>query len=225
MLALCQEHRLEHRTKHIALRYFLARELQQRGQLRLAYVASQANTADVFTKFIHSSDFFSHADVYVEASPPTPRWGQPDDCAWDESTVGADDDVPADEQPCGDGEPGGDGETGSKAGTEADVFPKGVASAADDDGVETWWRDAPRETMPIPTYPLLNRKRPHPSVENRDARPPSPRHKPTQHKRASYTSREKLKWLVQLEVAASISEVVRESGIHRKCLTEWKQQA
>ncbi|CAI7892877.1 unnamed protein product, partial [Closterium sp. NIES-53] len=40
MLALCREHRLEHRTKHIALRYFLARELQQRGQLHLAYVAS-----------------------------------------------------------------------------------------------------------------------------------------------------------------------------------------
>ncbi|CAI7877133.1 unnamed protein product [Closterium sp. NIES-54] len=50
MLALCQEHRLEHKTKHIALRYFLARELQQRGQLRLAYVASEANTADIFTK-------------------------------------------------------------------------------------------------------------------------------------------------------------------------------
>ncbi|CAI7821415.1 unnamed protein product [Closterium sp. NIES-53] len=50
MLALCREHRLEHRTKHIALCYFLARELQQRGQLRLAYVASQANTADMFTK-------------------------------------------------------------------------------------------------------------------------------------------------------------------------------
>ncbi|CAI7916910.1 unnamed protein product [Closterium sp. NIES-54] len=31
MLALCREHRLEHKTKHIALRYFLARELQQRG--------------------------------------------------------------------------------------------------------------------------------------------------------------------------------------------------
>ncbi|CAI7844357.1 unnamed protein product [Closterium sp. NIES-53] len=27
MIALCKEHRLEHRTKHIALRYFLAREL------------------------------------------------------------------------------------------------------------------------------------------------------------------------------------------------------
>ncbi|CAI7873296.1 unnamed protein product [Closterium sp. NIES-53] len=50
MLALCQEHRLEHRTKHIALRYFFARELEQRGQLRLAYVASRTNTADVFTK-------------------------------------------------------------------------------------------------------------------------------------------------------------------------------
>ncbi|CAI7768474.1 unnamed protein product [Closterium sp. NIES-54] len=50
MIALCREHRLEHRTKHIALCYFLAHELQQRGQLRLAYVASQANTADIFTK-------------------------------------------------------------------------------------------------------------------------------------------------------------------------------
>ncbi|CAI7819116.1 unnamed protein product [Closterium sp. NIES-54] len=56
MLALCQEHSLEHRTKHIALRYFLARELQQRGQLRLAYVASQANTADVFTKALQPCD-------------------------------------------------------------------------------------------------------------------------------------------------------------------------
>ncbi|CAI7740326.1 unnamed protein product [Closterium sp. NIES-53] len=49
MIALCQEHRLEHRTKHIAQRYFLAQELQQRGQLCLAYVATRANTADVFT--------------------------------------------------------------------------------------------------------------------------------------------------------------------------------
>ncbi|CAI7759316.1 unnamed protein product, partial [Closterium sp. NIES-53] len=36
MIALCQEHRLEHRTKHITLRYFLAQDLQQCGQLRLA---------------------------------------------------------------------------------------------------------------------------------------------------------------------------------------------
>ncbi|CAI7791000.1 unnamed protein product [Closterium sp. NIES-53] len=56
MLALCREHRLEHRTKHIALRYFLARELQQRGQLRLAYVASEPNTADIFTKALAPSD-------------------------------------------------------------------------------------------------------------------------------------------------------------------------
>ncbi|CAI7747534.1 unnamed protein product [Closterium sp. NIES-53] len=56
MLALCWEHRLEHRTKHIALRYFLARELQQRGQLRLAYVASEANTADIFTKALLPGD-------------------------------------------------------------------------------------------------------------------------------------------------------------------------
>ncbi|CAI7873947.1 unnamed protein product [Closterium sp. NIES-53] len=56
MIALCQEERLEHRTKHIALRYFLARELQQRGQFRLAYVATRANTADIFTKALPHGD-------------------------------------------------------------------------------------------------------------------------------------------------------------------------
>ncbi|CAI7884720.1 unnamed protein product [Closterium sp. NIES-53] len=56
MLALCQEHRLEHRTKHIALRFFLARELQQCGQLRLAYVATKANNADIFTKALQPCD-------------------------------------------------------------------------------------------------------------------------------------------------------------------------
>ncbi|CAI7779031.1 unnamed protein product, partial [Closterium sp. NIES-54] len=56
MIALCQEHRLEHRTKHIALRYFLAQELQQRGQLHLAYVATRANTFDVFTKALPLGD-------------------------------------------------------------------------------------------------------------------------------------------------------------------------
>ncbi|CAI7729376.1 unnamed protein product [Closterium sp. NIES-54] len=52
MLALCQEHR----TKHIALRYFFARDLQQCGQFRLAYVASRANTTDVFTKALQPCD-------------------------------------------------------------------------------------------------------------------------------------------------------------------------
>ncbi|CAI7898368.1 unnamed protein product [Closterium sp. NIES-54] len=56
MLALCHEQRLEHRTKHIDLRYFLAHELQQRRQLRLSYVASRANAADVFTKALGSGD-------------------------------------------------------------------------------------------------------------------------------------------------------------------------
>ncbi|CAI7851146.1 unnamed protein product [Closterium sp. NIES-53] len=55
-IALCQEHSLEHRTKHIALRYFLARELLQRGQLRLRYVATRANTADIFTKALQPCD-------------------------------------------------------------------------------------------------------------------------------------------------------------------------
>ncbi|CAI7825977.1 unnamed protein product [Closterium sp. NIES-54] len=65
MLALCQEHRLEHRMKHIALRYFLARELQQRGQFRLAYVASQANTAGVFIKALQPYDHQRVCSVLV----------------------------------------------------------------------------------------------------------------------------------------------------------------
>ncbi|CAI7892844.1 unnamed protein product [Closterium sp. NIES-54] len=72
-IALCQEHRLEHRTKHIALRYFLARELQQRGQLRLSFVATEANTADVFTKALppQSSEvkLQPHANLQLTRSP------------------------------------------------------------------------------------------------------------------------------------------------------------
>ncbi|CAI7855502.1 unnamed protein product [Closterium sp. NIES-54] len=63
MIALCQEHRLEHRTKHIALRYFLVREMQQRGQLRLAYITTRANTADVFTKALPPGDHQRFATV------------------------------------------------------------------------------------------------------------------------------------------------------------------
>ncbi|CAI7770691.1 unnamed protein product, partial [Closterium sp. NIES-53] len=87
MLALCREHRLEHRTKHIALRYFLARELQQRGQLRLAYVACQANTADIFTKALQPCDhqrfctmlanfaLLCLTGLVTPSSPPLCLWG------------------------------------------------------------------------------------------------------------------------------------------------------
>ncbi|CAI7892837.1 unnamed protein product [Closterium sp. NIES-54] len=95
MLALCQEHRLEHRTKPIALRYFLARELQQRGQFCLAYVASQANTVDVFhqgtSALLCSLYCLMRGDVVIHpelalpfltrlvtsCSPPLCLWGFP----------------------------------------------------------------------------------------------------------------------------------------------------
>ncbi|CAI7776389.1 unnamed protein product [Closterium sp. NIES-53] len=70
MIAWCQEHRLEHRTKHIALRYFLARELQQHGQLRLAYVATRANTADIFTKALPPGDHQHFSTVLGLAPRP-----------------------------------------------------------------------------------------------------------------------------------------------------------
>ncbi|CAI7919562.1 unnamed protein product [Closterium sp. NIES-54] len=74
MIALCQEQRLEHRMKHIALRYFLARELQQRGQVRLAYMASRANTADIFTKALGSGPTLpSQPPAFPLPSFPSPR--------------------------------------------------------------------------------------------------------------------------------------------------------
>ncbi|CAI7862780.1 unnamed protein product [Closterium sp. NIES-53] len=71
MLALCQEHRLKHRTKHIALRYFLARELQQRGQLCLAYVATRANSADIFTKALQPCDHQRFCTMLVLGPAPS----------------------------------------------------------------------------------------------------------------------------------------------------------
>ncbi|CAI7905780.1 unnamed protein product [Closterium sp. NIES-54] len=221
MLALCQEQRLEHRTKHIALRYFLARELQQRGQLRLAYVASQANTADVITKALQP---------YAPA--PAPRWGQPENCTWDESAVSADNDVQdAEEDWRAEGDVGTEGgtetdtEAATEAGTAEDVFPEGASGGDDNDGVEYLSRDGLPEKLPIPTYPPRNRKRPHPSSQNCDSRPPSPRHKPNDHKRHAYTAAENLKSVAQLDVAVSVRALARESGIHRKCLANWKHAA
>ncbi|CAI7872502.1 unnamed protein product [Closterium sp. NIES-54] len=65
MIALCQEHRLEHKTKHIALRYFLARELQQRGQLRLA------SGIDAILAAMYALTVSADGDCYLGV-PPDP---------------------------------------------------------------------------------------------------------------------------------------------------------
>ncbi|CAI7900755.1 unnamed protein product [Closterium sp. NIES-53] len=82
MIALCEEHRLE----HIALRYFLARELQQPGQLRLAHVATRAKTVDVFTKALQPCDHqpcFAFLDRSYDLlfSPTLPMGRCPTICA------------------------------------------------------------------------------------------------------------------------------------------------
>ncbi|CAI7887853.1 unnamed protein product [Closterium sp. NIES-53] len=273
MIALCQEHRLEHRTKHIALRYFLARELQQHGQLRLAYVAIRANTADVFTKAIPPACFAllllltglvtiacscypplrlcgattaSYASCaacssgssiasdspcsscsYVTDNHPVLTLLLPS--AFDEYLSEPDSnkgpDVYEDWRAEGDVSAEGGTEADTEAGTAEDVFPEGAPGSDDDDGVEYWSRDGLPEKLPMPTYPPRNRKRPHPSSQNRDSRPPSPRHKPNNHKCQAYTAAEKLKWVAQLDVAVSVRALAHESGIHHKCLANWKRAA
>ncbi|CAI7889372.1 unnamed protein product [Closterium sp. NIES-53] len=49
-------------VKHIDVRHFLLRELQQHGQVRLDFVTSEANTADLFTKALAPGD---HHRFYV----------------------------------------------------------------------------------------------------------------------------------------------------------------
>ncbi|CAI7826168.1 unnamed protein product [Closterium sp. NIES-53] len=175
-----------------------------------------------FDEYLSEPDYDKGPDVDVPAPAPAPRWGQPEDFTWDESAVGADDDVQ-------DAEDGwrieADTDAATEAGTAEDVFPEGAPGGDDDDGVEYWSRDGLPEKLPIPTYPPRNRKRPHPSSQNRDSRPPSPRHKPNDHKRRAYTAAEKLKWVAQLDLAVSVRALARESGIHRKCLANWKRAA
>ncbi|CAI7818214.1 unnamed protein product [Closterium sp. NIES-53] len=122
--------------------------------------------------------------------------------------LGADDDVQdAEEGWRAEGDAGAEGgteadtEAATEAGTAEDVFPEGTPGGDDDDSVEYWSRD------------------------NRDSCPPSPRHKPNDHRCQAYTAAEKLKWVAQLDVAVSVRALARESGIHGKCLANWRRAA
>ncbi|CAI7730743.1 unnamed protein product [Closterium sp. NIES-54] len=55
-ILLWEELRLVGKAKHIQIRYFLLRELQQRGQALVRRVVSEANTAYIFTKALPPCD-------------------------------------------------------------------------------------------------------------------------------------------------------------------------
>ncbi|CAI7894887.1 unnamed protein product [Closterium sp. NIES-53] len=55
-ILLCEEPRLVGKAKHIQVRYFLQRELQQRGQALVRRVVSEANTADILAKALPPCD-------------------------------------------------------------------------------------------------------------------------------------------------------------------------
>ncbi|CAI7885797.1 unnamed protein product [Closterium sp. NIES-54] len=122
---------------------------------------------------------------------------------------------------------GGEGSSSApepRWGAPADCPLDESATGADDD-VELWAADGLPEHLPIPSFPPPNKKRPHPSRDNRDARPPSPKHNPTKHRRNSYTSHKKLQWILKLEAGEmSVRRMSRKSGISRRCLTEWKNR-
>ncbi|CAI7922632.1 unnamed protein product [Closterium sp. NIES-53] len=90
-----------------------------------------------FDEYLSEPESNKAPDEYVEVEHfPGGRWGQPDDCPWDESAVGADDDVADAEEARGaDGAEGGT-EASAGGGTAEDVFPEGVTGDDDDDGVD-----------------------------------------------------------------------------------------
>ncbi|CAI7870703.1 unnamed protein product, partial [Closterium sp. NIES-54] len=258
MIALCQEHRLEHRTKHIALRYFLARELQQHGQLRLAYVAIRANTADVFTKAIPPAAY--HQTFPEPLQPPTlpapPAPPAPPSPPTPPAPL-----VPTSPTttPCsrsyshrrststcrnriltralmfmyplqrqhhvGASQKTSRGTNLQSALTTTCKTPRKIGALRATSAPKVALRQIPRPALLRMCFPRVRRARPHPSSQNRDSRPPSPRHKPNNHKCQAYTAAEKLKWVAQLDVAVSVRALAHESGIHHKCLANWKRAA
>ncbi|CAI7869469.1 unnamed protein product [Closterium sp. NIES-54] len=65
-----------------------------------------------FDEYLSEPESNKAPDEYVEVEHfPGGRWGQPDDCPWDESAVGADDDVADAEE--------ASGADGAEGGTEA----------------------------------------------------------------------------------------------------------
>ncbi|CAI7777965.1 unnamed protein product [Closterium sp. NIES-54] len=103
-----------------------------------------------FDEYLSEPESNKAQDEYVEVEHfPGGRWGQPDDCPWDESAVGVDDDVADAEEASGaDGAEGGtetSARGGAQGGTADDVFPEGVTGDADDDGVEHKLTDHKRQ--------------------------------------------------------------------------------
>ncbi|CAI7887817.1 unnamed protein product [Closterium sp. NIES-53] len=163
MIALCQEHRLEHRTKHIALRYFLARELQQRGQLRFTYEATWANTADLFTKVLQPSVHQRFGTVLDRRQRPVSN-NQTSAAARAQTSP-----RPILPQPDAPGSASTRDEPSSSSDRPRPTLPRVV----------------------VPTFPERNRSQGQ-QKRNADADTPSPRHRMTKRQRNAITAKEKL---------------------------------
>ncbi|CAI7865610.1 unnamed protein product [Closterium sp. NIES-54] len=93
-------------------------------------------------------------DEWIEAPAQATRWGESEISPWDETAVGAKDDVG----------------TKDDVGAEDEVGAEDAVGAKDDDGVKYWSRGGLHEKLPIPSLPLPNRKCPNPFLEECDAR-------------------------------------------------------
>jgi hypothetical protein len=63
------------RSKHIDVRYKYVRELIEKGLVKVVYVPTRDNDADIFTKNLTSELYQSHADKLTK-DKPSPKKGQ-----------------------------------------------------------------------------------------------------------------------------------------------------
>ena len=60
VIDLSKDYKANERTKHIERRHFKVRELVEQAFLRVRYVASKDNVADIFTKPLDNATFRKH---------------------------------------------------------------------------------------------------------------------------------------------------------------------
>jgi hypothetical protein len=70
-IALIRDHRFSERTKHVEIKYFFLREHVADGQIKLVYVETSLNIADIFTKPLGKALFERHRlSLGLHSSPP-----------------------------------------------------------------------------------------------------------------------------------------------------------
>ncbi|CAI7781587.1 unnamed protein product [Closterium sp. NIES-53] len=202
--------------------------LYQRGQLRLTYVATRANTADIFTKALPPGDH-QHLCTLLGLVRTLPHLLLRGDVVIHPQLAlhfltGL---VTLYRRQ----RPVSTNQTSAFARARTSprpIFPQldapGSASTRDELSSSL---DRPRPTLPrvvVPTFPERNRSQGQ-QKRNADADPPSPRHRMTKRQRKGITAKEKLHWLKMQDLQPDLSNraLAKLAKVQPCQIREWKK--